>query len=386
MKLIRFEINGLFERTSTISARLNGDLSILTGRNGAGKTSILKLLWYILSGNIIIALNEIPFSNATIETDLYICTLYKLSSHTCKVELEIKSIGRKYIFEDSFDSENDTYTNAEDEANAYLIKLGSSVFFPTFRRIEGGFTLDAQRHGPGTSVRPTRAKNEIEEALLGLSRRLSHEQHTFVAAISTADIVTLLLRQYADLSDASSKLQQSTSQDIIEKIKSFKIEAATPTVPNKDETQKIDTANYVIDEIRRKIEEMEGERKQIMAPFEVIRTQVERLFKHSGIKMGSRISIGDAASAINSDALSAGEKQMLSFICYNAFYRDSIVFIDEPELSLHVDWQRQLFSTLQSQKSNNQFIIATHSPFIYSKYPDQEVSVDTDRGDEGVSS
>lgn len=74
--------------------------------------------------------------------------------------------------------------------------------------------------------------------------------------------------------------------------------------------------------------------------------------------------------------LSAGEKQMLSFICYNAFYNNTIFFIDEPELSLHVDWQRRLFLTLNQQNPSNQFIITTHSPFIYSKYPEKEVCVD----------
>jgi predicted ATP-dependent endonuclease of OLD family len=74
---------------------------------------------------------------------------------------------------------------------------------------------------------------------------------------------------------------------------------------------------------------------------------------------------------------------MLSFICYNAFNDDCIVLIEEPELSLHVDWQRQLFPTLMSQKTSNQFIVATHSPFIYSKYPDKEIIIDPDRGEGG---
>ena len=59
----------------------------------------------------------------------------------------------------------------------------------------------------------------------------------------------------------------------------------------------------------------------------------------------------------------------------------SVIFIDEPELSLHVDWQRLLFPKLLSQSTNNQFIVATHSPFIYSKYPDKELLLDADRGD-----
>ena len=84
--------------------------------------------------------------------------------------------------------------------------------------------------------------------------------------------------------------------------------------------------------------------------------------------------------AIFSDKLSAGEKQMLSFLCYNFFFDNSVIFIDEPELSLHTDWQRLLFPTLLKQQKNNQFIIATHSPFIYSKYEDKEIIINHDKG------
>jgi predicted ATPase len=111
---------------------------------------------------------------------------------------------------------------------------------------------------------------------------------------------------------------------------------------------------------------------------------VQSLFIHKGIKIG-QLSFGEAAESINSEALSAGEKQMLSFISYNGLARNSIIFIDEPELSLHVDWQRSLFGILQRQQVSNQFIIATHSPFIYSKFPEKEILLDVDRGDAEIA-
>ena len=95
----------------------------------------------------------------------------------------------------------------------------------------------------------------------------------------------------------------------------------------------------------------------------------------------SNLAIGDIGNAISSDKLSAGEKQMLSFICYNTFTKNHIIFIDEPELSLHPDWQRILLPTLLKQNNNNQFFMATHSPFIYSKYSDKEVVIEQDKGD-----
>ena len=84
-----------------------------------------------------------------------------------------------------------------------------------------------------------------------------------------------------------------------------------------------------------------------------------------------------------SDKLSSGEKQMLSFLCYNAFSKETAIFIDEPELSLHVDWEGILLPTLLEQATTNQLFVATHSPFIYTMYPDKEFMLDDTRGYQG---
>ncbi|AOY01607.1 AAA family ATPase [Jeongeupia sp. USM3] len=367
MYIKSFEVIGLFGREEPVRLDFNRDLNIVTGRNGAGKTSVLKLAWYIMSGNILQALKEVDFKKATLETSDYSCTVYRLSRMTCRIDWRDSEGVR--TFEDVVDEVGDIVSNAEDQAIHRLMSIGSSVFLPTFRRIEGGFTLSDRSNAL------SRAKNDIEESLIALSKRLTNDSHVFVAALSTVDVVNLLVRQYTDLSEEYNKLQQTTSQDVINKIKAYKREAG--------DTDKLDSANQLLDDIRTEIEGMEGSREEIMRPLEAVRGLAMRLFRHSGIKLG-RLSFGDAASAVNSDALSAGEKQMLSFIAYNAFYRDAVFLIDEPELSLHVDWQRQLFSILMSQQTSNQFVIATHSPFIYSKYPDKELLIDASRGDEDL--
>lgn len=367
MQIKTFEVVGLMGRETPLRLTFNPDLNIITGRNGSGKTSILKLLWYILSGNILLALKEVNFKKATLQTTDYECTVYRLSTYTCRVDWK-DSKGEK-TFEDLEDDEGDVIANAEDQADRLLSAIGSSVFLPTFRRIEGGFTLNER-----ATNALARAKGDIEESLVALSKKLTKTNHVFVSALSTADIVALLVRQYTDLSEVYNQLQQRTSQEIIKKIKEFKLEQT--------DTNQLGAANGLLDEIRLQIEGMEGSRESIMRPLEAVRSLAMRLFRHSGIKLGKSLSFGDAANAINSDALSAGEKQMLSFIAYNAFYGNAVVVIDEPELSLHVDWQRQLFPILLGQQATNQFVIATHSPFIYSKYPDKELQIDATRGDE----
>jgi len=64
--------------------------------------------------------------------------------------------------------------------------------------------------------------------------------------------------------------------------------------------------------------------------------------------------------------LSRGEKTLIYLFFVVFLYKDKVeVFLfDEPEISLHVKWQRNLIKDLSELAPNNQFIIATHSPSL----------------------
>lgn len=69
---------------------------------------------------------------------------------------------------------------------------------------------------------------------------------------------------------------------------------------------------------------------------------------------------------INAYQLSSGEKQLL-IILLTVLIQDnkpSILFMDEPEISLHIDWQRKLIKNIRELNPNVQIILATHSPAI----------------------
>lgn len=63
--------------------------------------------------------------------------------------------------------------------------------------------------------------------------------------------------------------------------------------------------------------------------------------------------------------LSSGEKQLMLLFCYTLMSRDqpTIFIVDEPEISLNVKWQRKLIKALTGliESSQVQFIFATHS-------------------------
>ena len=66
------------------------------------------------------------------------------------------------------------------------------------------------------------------------------------------------------------------------------------------------------------------------------------------------------------NGLSSGEKQLflrglsLKFLEVN----NSIILIDEPEISLHPEWQQKIIKVYENIGINNQLIITTHSPHI----------------------
>lgn len=71
----------------------------------------------------------------------------------------------------------------------------------------------------------------------------------------------------------------------------------------------------------------------------------------------------------NLNELSSGQKQLIGIVAFsllemnNSIFKKPLILIDEPELSLHIDWQRMLNHYLSAFK-NNQYFVATHSPFF----------------------
>lgn len=64
--------------------------------------------------------------------------------------------------------------------------------------------------------------------------------------------------------------------------------------------------------------------------------------------------------------LSSGERQVIYIFLkvINANINNSIILMDEPEISLHLSWQENLLTSIREVNSNSQIIIVTHSPAI----------------------
>ncbi len=86
--------------------------------------------------------------------------------------------------------------------------------------------------------------------------------------------------------------------------------------------------------------------------------------------------VSDTDQEIRPAQLSSGEQQMM-VLAYEILFRakpNTLVIVDEPELSLHVLWQDSLIDDLTSMGNiaGLQFLMATHSPTILAEHPELE--------------
>ena len=91
-----------------------------------------------------------------------------------------------------------------------------------------------------------------------------------------------------------------------------------------------------------------------------------------------------AGEKFDINELSSGEKQLflrtLAIKMLNP--KNSIILIDEPEISLHPKWQQQIVDVYKKIGKNNQIIIATHSPHILGSVKKENIIL-LDRNDDG---
>lgn len=89
--------------------------------------------------------------------------------------------------------------------------------------------------------------------------------------------------------------------------------------------------------------------------------------------------VSDLNKPLKPETLSSGEKQLLLLLSNVLTASDSasLFIVDEPELSLNVKWQRQLVDALLeiTQGSSCQFLFATHSMELLAKHRSQVVEL-----------
>jgi len=96
---------------------------------------------------------------------------------------------------------------------------------------------------------------------------------------------------------------------------------------------------------------------------------VDDLFSETGkriVRTENEIRFTQIGETLMPYQLSSGEKQMLAILLTVLVEDDQpyVLFMDEPEVSLHIEWQKRLIDLILELNPNVQIILTTHSPAV----------------------
>lgn len=291
------------------------------------------------------------------------------------------------------------------------------VYLPTYRRIELPLTSDGSDVRPGRKKASAMAKlgltnrglydAEIRFGLSDISERLSELNQEILVSSNqgyreiSANILNELLDGTFDLfePDDSKRPDKESLALFFSRIKEgrHRIPYRDISIPNLDQVygegagtphakkflayflSKLDTVINATRGIEERVEEFIRKCNRYLASEDASTRFVESSGSESNEALSDdKLLVLDrknlkvlvhsiaANKRILLDSLSSGEKQMISLFARLHLYEGEKIFlIDEPELSLSIDWQRKILLDVVSASTCRQVIAITHSPFVF---------------------
>ena len=131
----------------------------------------------------------------------------------------------------------------------------------------------------------------------------------------------------------------------------------------------VNIGNRIIEVLQSGQEDAAIKAQAISEPKRKFQGMIDSLFSETGkqlIRSQNDIAFSQLGERLTPYQLSSGEKQML-VILLTVLIEDNkpyVLFMDEPEISLHIDWQQRLIDLILELNPNVQIILTTHSPAV----------------------
>jgi predicted ATPase len=229
---------------------------------------------------------------------------------------------------------------------------------------------------------------EVESAIVRVastSRRILSEAFVDAFKALSSPAVSKLQSPAEILEEIRRLLTQLDETDLVPDVHSSRENVYArlrSLLPTAGTTELSESAANVLSVYRKSLEERLKVQRQVFDPIERYIDAVNEFLEGKAMVVRpldggperSRIAVHfDDDSYIGLRDLSSGERQVVSML-YAATHTSgagSVVLIDEPEISLHIDWQRLLVQKMEQQLGDRQLIISTHSPEVGADYPDR---------------
>ena len=131
----------------------------------------------------------------------------------------------------------------------------------------------------------------------------------------------------------------------------------------------VNIGNRIIQALQSGDADAAAKAQQISEPKRKFQDIIDSLFADTGkkiVRTENEMRFSQIGETLVPYQLSSGEKQMLA-ILLTVLVEDNrpyVLFMDEPEVSLHVEWQQRLIDLIRDLNPNAQIILTTHSPAV----------------------
>ena len=131
----------------------------------------------------------------------------------------------------------------------------------------------------------------------------------------------------------------------------------------------VNIGNRIIDVLQSGEPDAAARAQAISEPKKRFQNIIDDLFTETGkkiVRTENEIRFTQVGETLFPYNLSSGEKQILA-ILLTVLVEDNLPYVllmDEPEVSLHVEWQKRLIDLIMELNPNVQVILTTHSPAV----------------------
>ncbi len=131
----------------------------------------------------------------------------------------------------------------------------------------------------------------------------------------------------------------------------------------------VNVGNRIIEQLTNGTLDGQTQAALLSEPKKMFQDMVDELFSETNkriIRKNNEIMFEQEGEMLYPYQLSSGEKQLL-VILLTVLVQDGqpcVLFMDEPEVSLHIEWQQHLIELIRRLNHNVQIILTTHSPAV----------------------
>lgn len=443
LRVRRVAVAGLFRLYDhDIRLHMQDHVTILHGPNGVGKTALLRLIASVFGGRYT-ELTKVPFKNLNIElSDGSLLTFEQTEKQGKRehvesgLKLSLKSSGEtEHTSEITLGSPEQRERLAQMGSFSGLERLGPDLWMDRNLNEEISTAIAHNRYFedemPNQEGRPsitepewlTDLRGRVQVHLIETQRllRMNRVEPSYPVQQGTVlvptvrdyarDLQNRITRALARYATESQTLDQSFPQRLLKaggqpglttadlkarmsgidtnraKLQEIGLlDAATSSAFDVTSLDALDSAqrnvmSLYVEDTQKKLAVLTQMSVRVLSLLSIVngkfRNKAIQIHRDKGF-----VVIGPDAVPLDADSLSSGEQHEL-VLSYNLLFRvrrGTLVLIDEPELSLHVGWQKRFLPDLLEIIKLAKFdaLIATHSPFIVGDRSDLMVPLAAD--------